>query len=140
MLGSVPLRALVGSVAAALVLGCASSRAADAGAAREQLDFGVSMAERGLWNEAMFRFEQARTLAPKDVAVLNNLAVAYEAVGRFDDALATYRAALEIAADQRRVRQNYTRFLEFYQSYKARPAPAVPAVAPPKTPAPGSAP
>ena len=31
-----------------------------------QLRFGVDMARRGLWREAMFRFEQARELRPGD--------------------------------------------------------------------------
>ena len=141
MNGSGSSRVLAGLVAAMLAWGCASSRADSPDAARQQLEFGVQMAEQGLWNEAVFRFEQARTLAPRDVRVLNDLAVAYEAVGRFDDALKTYRSALEVEADQRRVRQNYTRFLEFYQSYKVRKAPpdAAGAPPPPPPPAPGGA-
>lgn len=134
---TVPLRALAGVAALAVAFGCASSRAATSGSARQQLAFGVEMAQQGLWNEALFRFEQARTLAPRDVRVLNNLAVAYEAVGRFDEALTAYKSALEVAADNRRVRQNYTRFLEFYQSFKA-PRPAAPAPAAPPVPGSGS--
>lgn len=86
--------------------------------ASEQLSFGVKMAQRGLWGEALFRFEQAARLAPNDPKVLNNLAVAYEALGRFDLALEAYQKAVR-SSSNRELRGNYTRFVEFYQSFKA---------------------
>jgi len=104
-------------LAVSTAIGCASSGGADSRAG-SQLDFGVDMARRGLWNEALFRFEQAREQRPADPAVLNNLAVAYEAVGRFDDALAAYKEATRIAPGERDVKRNYSRFLEFYQNYR----------------------
>ena len=79
-----------------------------------QLSFGVDMAERGLWNEALFRFEQARRMAPGDARVLNNIAVAHEALGQFDEALEAYREALRVDRSNQNVRQNYSRFVEFY--------------------------
>lgn len=118
--------------------GCSARRpAGDAGA---QLAFGVQMAQRGLWAEALFRFERAREQSPKDVQALNNLAVSYEAVGRFEDALAAYREAVAARPDNRVLKQNYSRFLEFYQAYKPKKAaaPTAPAAAP--TPAPAAAP
>lgn len=102
--------------------GCASSGGGPRSTAGSQLDFGVDMARRGLWNEALFRFEQARGERPSDPAVLNNLAVAYEAVGRFDDALATYEEATRVAPGERDIKRNYSRFLEFYQSYRPKKA------------------
>jgi tetratricopeptide (TPR) repeat protein len=122
---------LVGCVgiAALAATGCASTGAAASGAS-SQIDFGIDMARRGLWNEALFRFEQARRERPSDPAVLNNLAVAYEAVGRFDDALAVYKEASRVAPGHRGVKLNYSRFLEFYQSYRP-PKPAEAAPTPP---------
>ena len=58
---------------------------------KSQIAFGVDMAKRGLWSEALFRFEQAKLLKPQNVSILNNLAICYEAGGRFEEALATYR-------------------------------------------------
>jgi tetratricopeptide (TPR) repeat protein len=114
--------------------GCSSHRPAETPGA--QMAFGVDMARRGLWNEALFRFEQARQEAGGSDA-LNNLAVAYEAVGRFDEALATYRQALEGDPGNRALKQNYSRFLEFYQAFKPKkPAPGAAGTTPPGAPPP----
>lgn len=102
-------------VAAILALGCASSGLGSA--AREQLRAGVEAASAGLWKEAAFRFERARALGGETAEVLNNLAVAYEALGRYEEALATYKRALELAPHNSRIRRNYGRFAEFYASY-----------------------
>lgn len=83
-----------------------------------QLAFGVDMARRGLWSEALFRFHQAERLDPNNPRVYNNLAVAYEATGDFDKALEYYQRALRAAPDNRELRANYTRFVEFYQGFK----------------------
>jgi len=124
-----PVAALLAAVAA--LAGASALPAADSGSAKAQLEFGVSMARRGLWNEAVFRFEAARRAEPGNVRALNNLAVAYEAVGRFDDALAAYRDALKADPNNRRLRQNYQRFVEFYQSFRPRAAEGEAAPAPP---------
>lgn len=86
--------------------------------AGSQLEFGVDMAKRGLWNEALFRFQQARRERPSDPQVLNNIAVAYEALGLFEQALEAYREALDASPGSRELRANYSRFLEFYQSFR----------------------
>lgn len=127
MNGTIRARAATALVLLAVAGGCASGRpAGDAGA---QLAFGVEMARRGLWAEALFRFEKAREAEPQSVRALNNLAVSYEAVGRFDEALAAYRQAVTAAPDNRALKQNYSRFLEFYQAFKPK-KPAAPAAAP----------
>lgn len=83
-----------------------------------QLNFGVSMAEKGLWSEALFRFEKAAQMAPENVNVLNNLAVAEEALGHFDAALKHYQEALKLEPGNLALKRNYSRFIEFYQSFK----------------------
>jgi Flp pilus assembly protein TadD len=106
------------SLCIALVGLLVSSGASWADDAKQQMSFGVKMARRGLWNEALFRFHQASKLDPSNARILNNLAVASEATGRFDDALVYYRKALALAPADRGVKENYSRFVEFYQSFK----------------------
>jgi Tfp pilus assembly protein PilF len=50
--------------------------------------------------------------------VWNNLAVAYEATGQFEQAREAYQRALRMQPDNRELRRNYSRFVEFYQSFK----------------------
>ena len=83
-----------------------------------QVQFGVDMAQRGLWSEALFRFRQAERLGDNRASVLNNIAVAYEALGEFDQAQTYYKKALDSDPRNAGLKRNYSRFVEFYQSFK----------------------
>jgi len=104
------------------LLGVVEARAKDKGAEKtgpdQQMAFGVKMAQRGLWSEALFRFRQADSVRPDDPRILNNLAVAYEAVGGYEQALETYQKALRVQPNNSDLRRNYSRFVEFYQAFK----------------------
>jgi tetratricopeptide (TPR) repeat protein len=76
------------------------------------------MAQRGLWSEALFRFRQAERLGDNRASVLNNIAVAYEALGLFDQAQIYYKKALDQDPRNVGLKRNYSRFVEFYQSFK----------------------
>jgi len=93
---------------------------------QDQVTFGIDMAKQGLWQEALFRFERANQLDPKNPKILNNLAVAQEANRQFDAALATYREALAIAPGSRDLKDNYARFVDFYESYRPGTASGLP--------------
>lgn len=110
--------ALAGLVAAAVTLAACSGYGGGAHGFDDQLRFGVRMAQQGLWSEALFRFERARSLDPGNPRVLNNLAVALEAAGRYDEALEMYREALRLAPGNRDLERNYASFLDFYQSFR----------------------
>ena len=86
--------------------------------APDQLSFGVQMAKRGLWSEALFRFKRAERLRPGDPRVLNNMAVAYEALGNFEKALDTYQEAIKGDRSNSDLKRNYSRFVEFYRAFK----------------------
>jgi tetratricopeptide (TPR) repeat protein len=87
--------------------------------AEEQMRFGYKAARRGYWQEALERFEVADELTPNQARILNNIAVALEANGRFDEARTTYRAALALDPGNSPVRRNLERFEEFYASHVA---------------------
>jgi type IV pilus assembly protein PilF len=91
---------------------------AETSSAEAQLAFGVEMAERGLWSEALFRFKQANRKNPGNPRILNNLAVAYEALGNFDKALDYYQEAIRSDPSNRELKRNYSRFVEFFRAFK----------------------
>jgi tetratricopeptide (TPR) repeat protein len=104
--------------------GCASTPGDAAGAA-DQKSYGAKMAQKGFWREALFRFERASKLAPEDPEILNNLAVASEAVGETARALAAYKRALELRPDDAKIKRNYARFAEYYTSLQRASGPTV---------------
>ena len=86
--------------------------AEDRGAAKEQVEFGIKVAQNGLWREALYRWERAVELDPTYAEAWNNLAVAYEQAGRFDDARKAYETAVKLDPKNTMIRQNYDLFKE----------------------------
>jgi Flp pilus assembly protein TadD len=80
--------------------------------AKAQVEFGISVAQRGLWREALYRWERAIQLDPTYAAAYNNLAVAYEQLGDFEKARVAYEKALEVEPNNPTIRQNYDLFKE----------------------------
>ncbi len=109
-----------------MTLGCASSTGPGPGpsySAKDELKTGLEAAKRGYWQEALLRFQRADRARPQQVKILNNLAVALEAVARYEEAMVTYEAAAAIAPSDRNLRRNHQLFKDFYRSYidKERP-------------------
>lgn len=98
--------------------------------AEVQLEFGAKVAMRGSWNEALFRFERATRLDPNLPRAWNNLAVALENLGRFEEAGAAYEKAMALAPEDRRIRENHERFTGFLKYHAKKPPEAPPADAP----------
>jgi len=101
----------------AVISGACTSSSNPQAAAHAEMREGVRAAQRSYWQEAFFRFERARNLNPTNGEVLNNLAVSLEALGRYDEALAAYKQALQDTPKSSLIRKNYARFAEFYTSY-----------------------
>jgi tetratricopeptide (TPR) repeat protein len=80
--------------------------------AKAQVEFGINVAQRGLWREAIYRWERAVEIDPSYAPAYNNLAVAYEHEGQFDKARRSYEKAAELEPDNAMIRQNYELFKE----------------------------
>ena len=80
--------------------------------ARSQVEFGISVAERGLWREAIYRWEKAVQIDPTYAAAFNDLAVAYEHEGQLDKARQAYDKAVALEPNNTQIRQNYDLFKE----------------------------
>jgi Flp pilus assembly protein TadD len=96
------------------------AHAQDRGKSKEQIEFGIKVAQNGLWNEALYRWEKATQLDPTYAAAWNNLAIAYEHEGRFEDAKKAYEKALQLDPKNLMIRQNYDLFKEINDRTKRR--------------------
>jgi Flp pilus assembly protein TadD len=104
-------------MAGVLVLcGCASARTKEPSPEKE-LRYGARMARLGFWREARFRFEKVVARDPNNARAHNDLAVALEANGEFPAAFEEYKKAVSLDSADKSIRQNYTRFAEFYTAY-----------------------
>ena len=91
----------------------AAPLAADARSdAKKQVEFGIAVAQRGLWREAIYRWERAAQIDPSYAAAHNNLAIAYEHEGELNKARAAYEKAIELEPNNSFIKQNYELFKE----------------------------
>jgi Tfp pilus assembly protein PilF len=80
--------------------------------AKKQVEFGISVAQRGLWREAIYRWERAVQIDPTYAEAHNKLAIAYEHEGELDKARGAYEKALELQPNNTFIKQNYELFRE----------------------------
>lgn len=112
----------VGPLALMVALaGSASAVYADARSdAKQQVEFGIKVAQVGLWNEAAYRWKKAVEIDPTYAAAWNNLAIAYEQQGDFEKANEAYEKAVDLDPDNLMIRQNYDLFKEINDRTKRR--------------------
>jgi Flp pilus assembly protein TadD len=102
-------------VAALLVAVMPCTAAADSrDDAMAQVEFGISVAQAGLWDEATYRWKRAAEIDPTYAAAWNNLGIAYEQKGMFEEALEAYETALDLEPDNLNIQQNYDLFREIH--------------------------
>lgn len=102
-------------LALAVVLGASGVAHAEDRAreqAKAQVEFGITVAQKGLWQEAVFRWERATEIDPTYAAAFNNLGIAFEQLGKFDRAGKAYEKALELEPQNLSIQQNYDLFKE----------------------------
>jgi Flp pilus assembly protein TadD len=80
--------------------------------AKQQVAFGIAVAQRGLWREAIYRWERAIEIDPTYASAYNDLAIGYEHEGQLDKARKAYERALELEPDNAQIRQNFELFKE----------------------------
>ena len=106
---------------AALAAFSPSAYAGDARSeSKSQVEFGIRVAQSGLWKEATYRWEKAVELDPTYAAAWNNLAIGYEQEGRFEDAQKAYECAVSLDPKNLYIRQNYDLFKEINDRAKRR--------------------
>ena len=114
------MRRLISFSVVILIAASAVAHAQDRDKSREQIEFGIKVAQIGLWNEALYRWQKATEFDPTYAAAWNNLAIAYEHDGKFDEAKKAYEKALALEPKNLMIRQNYDLFKEINDRTKRR--------------------
>jgi len=81
----------------------------------KELNFGILAAQRDLWEEAFFRWQKAALADPDSAAAHNNLAVAYERKGLWEEAKKEYELALKLSPKNSYIKANYENFKKIYE-------------------------
>lgn len=77
---------------------------------RSDFEFANKLAKEGLWQEAIYRWQKAKTPDGGSAALHNNLAVALESLGRYGEAEREYQLALKLAPANAKIQSNYSLF------------------------------
>ena len=120
-----PLFAAKTAVASALVLALALALTAPLSADRRseskaQVDYGITLAQKQLWKEAEFQWVKAVELVPTYPAAWNNLGIAYEQQGKFNEAKKAYDKAKALDPKNTFIQQNLDMFMEIYDRQNRR--------------------
>jgi tetratricopeptide (TPR) repeat protein len=103
---------LAAALAAAVFSGCGGSFV------KNQLRAGIWASEKDLWDEAAFRWKKVLSQDPNSVAAHNNLAVACEKRGLWDEAEKEYELASKLDPKNTQIKFNYDRFKENREALK----------------------
>jgi len=88
--------------------------------AKAQVEFGIAVAQKGLWKEALVRWKKATDMDKNYAAAWNDLAIAYEQLGQFSQAREAYDRALQLAKNDSTILQNYAQFRDIYDRQNRR--------------------
>jgi len=86
----------------------------------QQVDFGIKVAYKGLWKEAILRFEAAIKIDEKYAQAWNNLAIAREQLGDFKGAREAYETAIKLDGNNGFIKDNFAQFMDIYQRMNKR--------------------
>lgn len=80
-----------------------------------QIHFGIQAAQKNLWDEAVFRWKKVINSNPESAAAHNNLAVAYEKKGLWEQAKKEYETALKLSPKNIYIKANFENFNKNYE-------------------------
>lgn len=80
---------------------------------KSEFDFANKLAQQSLWKEAHWRWQKVLASGTESAALYNNIAIALEQMGRFEEAEKAYKKAMKLAPHNSSIQGNYKNFKKF---------------------------
>jgi Tfp pilus assembly protein PilF len=77
---------------------------------KTEFEFANRLAQNDLWKEAHFRWSKLLEQGKESAALYNNIAVAYEKMGQFEEAEKAYQKAQKLSPNNSTIKINYDKF------------------------------
>ena len=81
-----------------------------------EFQFANNLAKQGLWKEAMYRWQKVLDQGKESATIYNNMAIALEKMGKFDEAQEKYKKALKIAPNNPTVKSNFNKLKKYLRN------------------------
>jgi len=85
---------------------------------KTEFEFANKLAQMDLWKEAFYRWNKLIEEGKENAALYNNLAIAYEERGEFENAEKAYQKALKLSPSNSTIQNNYDKFKKMLNNDK----------------------
>ena len=97
-------------IAGIFIVGACSTRSVP----KTEFEFANKLAQDDLWKEAQYRWNQLLEKGKESAALYNNIAVAFEKMGEFEEAEKAYQKAMKLSPNNSTIKNNYNKLYYHY--------------------------
>lgn len=90
---------------------------------QSEMNFANQLAERDLWEEAFLRWQKILDNGKPSPALYNNIAIAYEKMGKLTEAEESYKKALQLSPSNSYIKRNLEQLQKLLKGEPEKPEP-----------------